>query len=257
MLEDVEAVLFDAVGTLIYPQPPVTEVYYKIGKRYASRQSRSEIARTFRQAFSRGEHFRPASEAELDESSAGVSSLDRPPTDNENERCRWKRIVSEVFHDVPHADGPLFASLWDHFAQCGNWSLFDDVAHVWSRLESHKFVLGVASNFDDRLVSICGGIPPLDRCRHLFWSAAIGFPKPSPRFFLDVQRRLGLEPQQILLVGDDLVNDYQGARAVGWTALLLNREADRTTSAEIVPAEHTIRDLTSVATVLARVRPYR
>ena len=155
-----------------------------------------------------------------------------------------------MFQDVPAADGPLFAALWDHFACSRHWRLFADVARVWAALEARGLVVGLASNFDDRLASICRGHAPLNRCRHLFWSARIGYPKPSPRFFAEVQRRLRLPPAEILLVGDDLVNDYQGAGAAGWHALLLRRAGPSTAGELAVEPAHVIHDLDSVMRLL-------
>jgi putative hydrolase of the HAD superfamily len=57
----------------------------------------------------------------------------------------------------------------------------------------------------------------------VFCSSAVGFSKPSREFFLFVQRKLGVEPNRILLVGDDRKADYEGALAAGWRAALLDR----------------------------------
>ncbi|MGH2366490.1 MAG: HAD family hydrolase, partial [Chloroflexota bacterium] len=50
----------------------------------------------------------------------------------------------------------------------------------------------------------------------------IGFNKPDPRAFKAVEQALGCEPHEMVAVGDSLVNDVQGAQAVGWQAVWLN-----------------------------------
>ena len=50
-LAAIRAVYFDAVGTLIHPDPPAPQVYGAIGKKYGSRLPVAEIARRFREAF--------------------------------------------------------------------------------------------------------------------------------------------------------------------------------------------------------------
>jgi putative hydrolase of the HAD superfamily len=125
----------------------------------------------------------------------------------------------------PLADDPggLFAALWGHFADPRHWSLFPDVGPCWRNLEARGLVLGIASNFDTRLVVICQGLPPLDACRHVFVSSRLGFRKPGQGFFRAIETALALSPGEIVLVGDDLENDYLAAREAGWQPVFLNR----------------------------------
>ncbi len=84
-------------------------------------------------------------------------------------------------------------------------------------------MLGIASNFDSRLESVCSGLAPLAGCP-LFISSRLGHRKPAPAFFRAVEARLRLKPDELLLVGDDPANDYQGALAAGWRAILVDRD---------------------------------
>jgi len=209
-LAGVRAVLFDAVGTLIRPEPSVAEVYFATGQRFGSRLSVGEIAARFPAAFSAADH-------------GSADGLERPPTNQTAERRRWQAIVSTVLDDVPDAGGKPFEMLWQHFSQPCHWRLYDDAASTWQALEASRLILGIASNFDDRLVGVCRGLPPLDQCENIFWSARVGWPKPSPKFFIHIQKALGVAPREILLVGDDFENDYLGATAAGWQAVYVDR----------------------------------
>jgi putative hydrolase of the HAD superfamily len=95
---------------------------------------------------------------------------------------------------------------------------------AWHELARRGYLLGIASNFDGRLRTICRGHSPLDECRHIFVSSEVGFPKPELPFYRAVEERLGLLPEQILLVGDDEAADVTGPIAVGWQALWLRRD---------------------------------
>ena len=53
-------------------------------------------------------------------------------------------------------------------------------------------------------------------------SAAIGYRKPASQFFEEVTCVVGCEPQEVLFVGDDLENDFEGAIAAGVEAVLLD-----------------------------------
>ena len=204
----VEAVLFDAVGTLIHPDPPAAEVYHRLGRKHGAGLSREEVASRFRDAFR--QVFSDAAE-----------------TSDELERVRWREVVGCVFQELSSAAvEPLFAELWSHFAESSNWSLYSDVPRVWRALESRGYRLGVASNYDDRLPGVLAGHPPLDGCRRVFWSSQLGYNKPDRRFFAAIEERLNLPPERILLIGDDYEKDHRGATLAGWQAIHLDRTAN-------------------------------
>ena len=198
-------VLFDAVGTLLHVRPSVAEIYLNVGRRYGSQLTAAEIRQRFDEVFSR--------------------LHDGGPTDEDHERERWRAIVSEVLHDVSQAgDGP-FEELWTLFSGHQQWGLFADVPEIWSQLQDRGFTLGIASNFDRRLRTLCESFPPLNRAERIFISSEIGFPKPHPEFFRRVAADLHARPDQILLVGDSVANDVEGARAAGWQAVHLDRKS--------------------------------
>jgi len=57
-----------------------------------------------------------------------------------------------------------------------------------------------------------------------FLSAQTGFLKPEPQAFELVQKRLGLFPGQLAMVGDSWHDDVLGALRAGWIAVWVNRE---------------------------------
>jgi putative hydrolase of the HAD superfamily len=109
--------------------------------------------------------------------------------------------------------------------------------------------LGVASNFDSRLHAICRGLEPFTTCDNVFVSSHLGWRKPSPQFFLAIQQSLNVAPAEIVLVGDDIENDYRPALAAGWQAILLRRNQSQPLNKE--PPVLTIRRLTDLAEILA------
>src|SRR5690606_20106058 len=62
--ERIRAVAFDAVGTLIHPDPPVAAIYEEISRRHGSRLTRDDVARRFRDAFAIAETEMPDDPAE-------------------------------------------------------------------------------------------------------------------------------------------------------------------------------------------------
>ncbi len=64
-----------------------------------------------------------------------------------------------------------------------------------------------------------------ERIRTRLLSAEIGALKPEPAAFEAVERRLGLFPGNLAMVGDSWTDDVLGALEAGWTAIWVNREA--------------------------------
>jgi putative hydrolase of the HAD superfamily len=202
----IRAVYFDAVGTLIRPHPLAGTVYYNASRRHGSRLAGIVISRRFATAFREQE--------EIDRRNGWTTSERR-------EHERWQRIVAEVLDDVTDPEA-CFAELYEHFAKPESWSCDPAAQEVISELRRRGFVLGMASNYDHRLHTVVAGLAPLRGIDHLLISSEVGWRKPAPAFFEALVRQAGVTPEEILLVGDDRVNDYDGARAVGLHAVLFD-----------------------------------
>lgn len=205
-LTGVRAVVFDAVGTLIHPDPPAADAYAAAGRRFGSRHDAATIRARFRAAFAR-------------EEAADRAAGHR--TDDDREVRRWRAIVAAVLDDVADADG-CFRELFDHFARPAAWHCDPADAALLTELAHRGLTLGVASNFDRRLHAVFDGLPGLAPVRVRVVSAEVGWRKPAPKFFAAVVRATGCRPGEVLFVGDDFANDYAGATAAGLRAVLLD-----------------------------------
>jgi putative hydrolase of the HAD superfamily len=202
----IRAVFFDAVGTLLHPEPSAADAYAAVGARFGSRLSRAVVIKRFGAAFQRQEE------------------LDRAPghrTNEEREVLRWRSIVAEVVDDVADVDG-CFRELYDHFARPDAWRVDPDAAATLRALAERGLALGVCSNFDHRLRGLVQARPELAGVSRLVVSSEVGWKKPAAGFFAEVVRAAELRPEQILMVGDDEENDFAGARAAGLDALLFD-----------------------------------
>jgi putative hydrolase of the HAD superfamily len=201
----VRAVFLDAVGTLLHPWPPAVWVYCATGARFGSRLSLAAVTTRFAAAFARQE------EQDL---AAGLR------TDEAREVARWRAIVAAVLDDVSDPEA-CFRDLYHHFSRPSAWRVAP-TAGVLEELAGRGFTLGIASNFDHRLRGLMAGLPELRPVHHLVISSEVGWRKPALEFFRAARDRGGVPPEQILFVGDDFANDYEGARAAGLRAVLLD-----------------------------------
>ncbi len=104
------------------------------------------------------------------------------------------------------------------------FTLFDDVLPALQSLKEGGLVLGVISNLRRQMDDLCqrlGLAPYLDFC---ITSAEAGAEKPHPPVFLAALHRAKVSPGEALHVGDQYQADVKGARAVGITPVLLDRE---------------------------------
>ena len=74
-----------------------------------------------------------------------------------------------------------------------------------SRLEQ----AGILSFFEDTYISM-----------------DIGYDKPDIRFYQEALRRCGLQPSEVLMIGDSMTTDILGAQAAGMDALFFDRKKD-------------------------------
>jgi putative hydrolase of the HAD superfamily len=204
----VRAVVFDAVGTLIFPDPPAPVVYTQVGARYGSKLDANSIRPRFEIAF--------RDEDEIDRRQGWRTSEER-------ERERWRKIVARVLNDVADPDA-CFRALFDHFSKPEAWRCDPLTRTVLSALAESRIMVGLASNYDSRLRSVLAGKPDLAPLHTMCISSEIGWRKPSPEFFDAVCRSVAMLPANILFVGDDFENDMEGAFKAGMRGVWLEPE---------------------------------
>lgn len=214
-------IAFDAVGTLIYPDPPVSRVYFEAARRHGSRLSLEDVSQRFPRVFRESERLDSLAFRAHPVLHANVPAIS---SDGASERDRWRWIVAQIVDDVPDTEA-CFEELFTHFARCSAWRCFDDVAPALSALRAAGHRLAIASNFDERLHALCDGIDALlpIECRVI--SSEVRERKPNAGFYRALLAAAGCTANELLMVGDDVENDIRGARDAGLAALLIDRRS--------------------------------
>ena len=207
LANDIRIVLFDAVGTVLAPQPSIAQTYVDIGSRYIDGLEQEEVLIRFKQVFSR------------------VFSAENSQmrVTEESTLAAWVKVVEGTFPDFKSAGNELFQELWDYFASSEAWRVYDDVKDCFERLLRRGFQLGIASNFDSRLEGIVQRDSILSQVQHVFHSAQLGWNKPARGFCDGITERLAVPAEQIVLIGDRLDNDIQPALEAGWQGIWIDR----------------------------------
>jgi putative hydrolase of the HAD superfamily len=217
----IEWVVFDAVGTIIFADPPIHMAYHRVGRKYGSQITPPLASQRFKEAMA-----------------AGPKTLETSPL---REVEFWKSLVTRVLPDVSHPEG-CFQGLWEHFALPASWGVYADVEETFETLKARGIQIAVASNFDHRLHTVMNGHRELKPIAKRFISSEVGWKKPSPHFFEAIAGDLGVPASSILMVGDTLADDILPARAAGLQALHINRTAE--------PAEGSITTLVDLCSRL-------
>lgn len=194
--------VFDVVGTLVEPWPSVRRAYAQAGRRRGIELAEDVIGARFAAAWQRQE---------------AIDAAARPAfaTSRAREADRWRQIVEDVFENAP-VSADIFADLWDHFALPESWRPLAEGVRLAAEARQAGAVIALASNFDERLLQIARVVEPLTWADHVFASSEIGWRKPAPEFFREVERRLGRAPAELVLIGDDPALDVAAARRAGW-----------------------------------------
>ena len=232
-----QAVTFDAAGTLIRVAEPVGETYARIAADMGADLSPATIDGAFREAFPA---MPPMAFSEVD-----GRRLARA------ERAWWRRLVERVVH---RAGGvrefeEYFDALFSHYASGAAWRVYPEVPEVLESARARGLKLGVVSNFDSRLEAILRELGIEALVDTVIYSTGCGAAKPDERIFARALETLCASPETALHVGDNLDADYHGALEAGMAAVHLRRRDGA--AEEDVP---TVRDLAELDAHLDRRR---
>jgi HAD superfamily hydrolase (TIGR01662 family) len=200
----VAAVLFDVDFTLAKPGPLLGPGGYQ------------EAGRRF------GLELDPDRYAEA--RAAAVVDLRHHPELEHDEEI-WVRFTEDIVRGMGGQGDScrgVAQAITDRWLHSENFELYEDVLPVLATLKDHGLKIGLVSNTSRNLD---------DFVRHFSldvdaWlsSRTHGKVKPSPTIFRAVLEELGVEPQAAVMVGDSAEDDIEGARALGMTAYLVDRD---------------------------------
>ena len=207
------AVLLDAAGTLIDVVEPLGETYARVARDFGGDLDPDTLTAGFRAAF---RDMPPMAFPGL-----RGADLDRA------ERSWWRTVVRRVFGEaggVPEFD-TCFDHLYAHYASARAWRVFPEAPAVLAALRERGVALAVVSNFDSRLPPLLEAVGLAAFFDAVVCSGEAGAAKPDRAIFAHALAALGVEASQALHAGDSREADYDGARAAGVEALLVDRRA--------------------------------
>ena len=213
----IKAVFLDFYNTLVHFDPAREQVQAWACGSFGIQTTPDGLARGYALA-----------DTYMDSENAGdVPLARRSPEEQRRFFAEYQQLVLQgAGVDV---DLPTAGRIWDKVRQTPyGLALYDDVLPALDLLRLRELTLGVLSNIDRDMGALSqelGLEPYLD---FTVTSGEVGRGKPHPPIFLTALERAGVEPREVLHVGDSHASDVVGARGVGIRPLLLDRDGTQT-----------------------------
>jgi putative hydrolase of the HAD superfamily len=195
-----EAIFFDAGGTLIFPDRERTLAPLKSRGITFTQEQLHAAERTARQ-------YR-------DRCAANTSNAH---TDEQYWVIYYQTLLGEVSRDTQ-----LLSELVAAARTSANWTFVPpDVPGCLEHLKGH-YRLAVISNSDGRIADVFARLNLSQYFEAIFDSGRVGHQKPSRIIFETALRELNIEPQKSVYIGDVYSIDYTGAQGAGMNAILID-----------------------------------
>jgi putative hydrolase of the HAD superfamily len=202
----IRGVLIDALGTLVRLEPPAPRLQ-------ASLEARLELDVSL-------DRCETAMHAEMRYYAAHCARA-RDTAALAALRLECADVLADML-----AAGPNGAEILPCLTDAIAFTAFPDAAPALAALASQGRRLAVVSNWDVSLPPVLVRLGLATRFEVIVHSAGAGAAKPDPRPFQIALDRLSLAPGECVHVGDDPVNDGEGATAAGLRAILVDRNGE-------------------------------
>ena len=209
----IRAILYDAGRTLVQPRPDTPELWDFLGD-----QLGVELPRE-REMPHVGFFFYAR------EGVDGMGAYDSDARARSFWSEYYAHALGEAGIDRPHEE-LLSAgnSLYDWYQYPEQWEPYPEVAETLQLASERGLRQGVISDWGTDLVPILHAHEITQHLEFVVASAAVGAAKPHPDIFHFALARAELPPNEVIYVGDSYISDVLGARAVGITPLLIDRD---------------------------------
>jgi HAD superfamily hydrolase (TIGR01549 family) len=211
----IRTIFFDAGYTLLYPFPSIPEVCQRIcqdvGLHIQVEQVKGRMEDTAEDFY-----FRQL-------------RVDRNTWANEDAiTAFWIDYYMNLLYPFvdEHNGGSIYRlahSIHEEFTKHSSWNIYPDVLPTLETLHAHGYSLGIISDWGMALGPIIRQHQLTRYFSCLLISAAAGHAKPSPTLFELALQRTNAVPDFSIHIGDSYIHDVLGARAMGITPIMLDR----------------------------------
>lgn len=179
-------------------------------------------------------------------------------------RCKSKTRSNERFNDHESCSRSFCSQIADSLISCYGtsecWHKYPGTIELLDSLRKRDVILGVISNFDERLETVLKDTGIHRYFTFVLTSYDFGMEKPSLPIFEEALR-LGklyrgeeISTREAIHVGDRVDNDYFGAKNAGWSAALVkHNEVHEGHDDDKVPREDIFTNLNELKSHCERI----
>lgn len=216
-----KVIFLDAVGTLFGVKGTVGEVYNDLASQVGVISSAEQLETAFFQSFKLSPPL----------AFPGVDMMEIPQLEYQ----WWHQVAYRTFTEVGVIDqftdfDHFFEQLYHYFATPHPWFLYTDVFPALKYWQKQEIELGIVSNFDSRIYEVLDLFGLTNFFSTITISSATGTAKPDANIFLKALEKYPCHPEDAWHIGDSKKEDYEGAKALGIRAFLLDRNNDKVNS---------------------------
>ncbi len=229
-----EALLLDALGTLVALEPPAPRLRRALSSDFGISVSEEDAERAIAAEIA---YYRSHLDEGRDESTlaalrrACAQAMGTALPNEARERLDPEALVSVLLKSL-------------------EFSVFEDVRPSLRDFRDRGMRLVVVSNWDVSLADVLGRLELTSLLDGVVTSAEAGARKPQAAIFQRALAMAGAAPDRAIQVGDSLVEDVEGARAAGIEAILLRRDGGSGP-----PGVRTITTLAELAAAIEESEP--
>ncbi len=185
--------------------------------------------------------------SQVESGGEGVSVTSEFTVSGEKEQTRRDKMISIFLREAGVDKGleDCRKAMWESWLKEPVFRLFPEVISVLAQLKEQGFVLGAVSNWEPRLSQLCENLEIGKYLDFFVVSELEGHVKPSTRLFERALEKVGVDPKEVIHVGDDLTKDIRPAHKVGMRGVLIER--DSSIKVDYSPRIPTLRALLPLA----------
>jgi putative hydrolase of the HAD superfamily len=229
MIASTQAVFFDVDFTLIYPGPAF----------------QGEGYRTFCERH--GMDVDPARFPAAVNSASHILDREQDAVYNPQIFIDYTAHIIKCMGGSGEAVETCAAEIYQEWALCQHFLLYDDVPAALQALASADVLIGLISNSHRCLESFQEQLELDGVIDGAVSSSQHGYMKPHPSIFEAALKLAGVSAAESVMVGDSLTQDIDGARGVGMRGVLVRRSgAEERTIVSDVPVIRSLEELTEL-----------
>ena len=214
--DGIQAITFDAYGTLLYVNQPFQRLARELRKAGMDVPVESAKEAFLHEAAYYKQHHLEAADF------ASLRDL----------RNRCAEILFSKLAQLGYAIGLPRETQLKVLMDAIQFDIYEDVTPILDWCNKSGIATGVVSNWDCSLPQVLQGLLNDHAFQVVVVSACEGMAKSDPALYRKAAQALNLSPSAVLHVGNEKAADYDAAAQAGFKALLLDREGEHSCEKE-------------------------